>query len=135
MAAEINGYDPGTVAHLYLTRLAISSSSSLLTSHQYQLRPYQQSSSSISLPLHHPQLHHHHLIPLKIIINHQNSYSDGGMNLPTLSTMVGMLDSDRVKVAIISNNMTSIIINNIIINISIITSLSSTSLSLTLFTP
>merc|ERR1712223_1643866 len=43
MAAEINGYDPGTVAHLYLT-------------------------------------------------------SDGGMNLPTLSKMVGMLDSDRVKV-------------------------------------
>ena len=42
------------------------------------------------------------------------------MNLPTLSTMVGMLDSDRVKVAIIINNMTSIIINNIIINIIII---------------
>merc|ERR1711973_930246 len=46
MAAEINGYDPGTVAHLYLTRLARSASSSslLLTSHQCQLRPYQQSS-------------------------------------------------------------------------------------------
>ena len=25
-------------------------------------------------------------------------FSDGGMNLPTLSTMVGMLDSGRVKV-------------------------------------
>ena len=23
MAAEINGYEPGTVAHLYLTRLAV----------------------------------------------------------------------------------------------------------------
>ena len=43
MAAEINGYEPGSVAHLYLT-------------------------------------------------------SDGGMNLPTLSTMVGMLDPERVKV-------------------------------------
>ena len=43
MAAEINGYEPGSVAHLYLT-------------------------------------------------------SDGGMNLSTLSTMVGMLDPDRVKV-------------------------------------
>ena len=43
MAAEINGYEPGSVAHLYLT-------------------------------------------------------SDGGMNLATLSTMVGMLDPERVKV-------------------------------------